>query len=86
MSKYIPGNHKHLTASDRLYIERALNDGISFKEIARHLCKDPSTIRGSCTPPVRFLSGKRALPECQKLLCPPFPLPKEKRLWKDYPL
>lgn len=44
MSKYIPGNHKHLTASDRLYIERALNDGISFKEIARHLCKDPSTI------------------------------------------
>ena len=44
MSKYIPGNHKHLTASDRLYIERALNDGISFKEIARYLCKDPSTI------------------------------------------
>ncbi len=44
MSKYIPGNHKHLTASDRLYIERALNDCISFKEIARHLCKDPSTI------------------------------------------
>lgn len=44
MSKYIPGNHKHLTASDRLFIERALNDGISFKEIACCLCKDPSTI------------------------------------------
>lgn len=44
MGKYIPGNHKHLTAADRLYIERALNDGISFKEIARCLCKDPSTI------------------------------------------
>lgn len=44
MSKYIPGNHKHLTAADRLYIERQLNDGSSFKEIARYLCKDPSTI------------------------------------------
>ena len=44
MSKYIPGNHKHLTASDKLYIERALNVGTSFKEIARYLCKDPSTI------------------------------------------
>lgn len=44
MSKYIPGNHKHLTAADRLYIERALNDDISFKEIARYLCTDPSTI------------------------------------------
>lgn len=44
MSKYIPGNHKHLTAADRLYIERELNAGSSFKEIARYLCKDPSTI------------------------------------------
>ena len=44
MSKYIPGNHKHLTAADRLYIERQLNVGSSFKDIARYLCKDPSTI------------------------------------------
>jgi len=44
MSKYIPGNHKHLTAADRLYIERELNKDSSFKEIARYLCKDPSTI------------------------------------------
>lgn len=44
MSKFIPGNHKHLTAADRLYIERQLNAGTSFKEIARYLCKDPSTI------------------------------------------
>lgn len=44
MSKYIPGNHKHLTAADRLYIERQLNAGSSFKDIARYLCKDPSTI------------------------------------------
>ena len=44
MSKYVPGNHKHLTKADRLYIENALNDGQSFKDIARYLCKDPSTI------------------------------------------
>ncbi len=44
MSKYIPENHKHLTAADRFYIERQLNSGSSFKDIARYLCKDPSAI------------------------------------------
>ena len=44
MSKYVPGNHKHLTRADRLYIERELSAGTSFKEIAAFLCKDPSTI------------------------------------------
>ena len=44
MSKYIPGNRKHLTLDDRRYIERALNQGSSFQDIARFLCKDPTTI------------------------------------------
>ncbi len=44
MSKYIPGNQKHLTLEDRLYIQDSLNAGISFKDIARFLCKDPTTI------------------------------------------
>lgn len=44
MSKYIPGNQKHLTLEDRLYIEASLNNGTSFKDIARFLCKDPTTI------------------------------------------
>jgi IS30 family transposase len=44
MSKYIPGNQKHLTLKDRLYIEEQLNAGASFKDIARFLCKDPTTI------------------------------------------
>ena len=44
MSKYIPGNQKHLTLDDRLYIEHSLNDGVSFKDIAKFLCKDPTTI------------------------------------------
>ena len=44
MSNLIPGNHKHLSLQDRLYIEKALSSATSFKDIARFLCKDPSTI------------------------------------------
>lgn len=33
MSKYIPGNQKHLTLNDRIYIENELNKGTSFKII-----------------------------------------------------
>lgn len=44
MSNLIPGNQKHLSLGDRIYIEKSLNDNKSFKDIARFLCKDPSTI------------------------------------------
>ena len=44
MSKYIPGNQKHLSLEDSKYIEHSLNRGSSFKDIARFLCKDPTTI------------------------------------------
>lgn len=44
MSNLIPGNHKHLTFDDRLYIENCLEQGKSFRETAKYLCKDPSTI------------------------------------------
>lgn len=44
MSKYIPGNQKHLTLEDRIYIENELAKGTSFKNIAAFLCKDPTTI------------------------------------------
>lgn len=44
MSNLIPGNQKHLSLDDRLYIEKSLNEGTTFKDIARFLCKDPSTI------------------------------------------
>lgn len=44
MSKYIPGNQKHLTLADRIFIEHSLNQGHSFKDIAKYLCKDPTTI------------------------------------------
>lgn len=41
MSSIIPGNQKHLTLTDRQYIEDSLEQGCSFKDIARFLCKDP---------------------------------------------
>ena len=44
MSRLIPGNHKHLTIDDRLYIEQALNNGVAVSYIARFLCKDPTTV------------------------------------------
>lgn len=37
-------NQKHLTLEDRNYIEQALNQGLSFKDIAKFLSKDPTTI------------------------------------------
>ena len=33
MSKYIPGNQKHLTLNDRIYIENELAKGTSFKDM-----------------------------------------------------
>lgn len=44
MSKLIPGNHKHLTLEDRIYIEQSLDAGKSFRAISKYLCKAPSTI------------------------------------------
>ena len=44
MSKYIPGNQKHLTLEDRIFIQNELDKGTTFKDIARFLCKDPTTI------------------------------------------
>ena len=44
MSSLIPGNNKHLTLEDRQYIEKSLNERMSFREISKYLCKDPSTI------------------------------------------
>nr|WP_246597654.1 helix-turn-helix domain-containing protein [Faecalicatena faecalis] len=44
MSKHIPGNQKHLTLEDRIYIETSLCKGHTFKDIAKYLCKDPTNI------------------------------------------
>lgn len=34
MSRYIPGNQKHLTLENCIYIENELNKGTSFRDIA----------------------------------------------------
>ena len=44
MSKEIKGDHKHLTLSDRIFIETALDRGDNFRTIAKALGKDPTTI------------------------------------------
>ena len=44
MSKEIKGDHKHLTLSDRIYIEQALDRGDNFRAIAKFIVKDPTTI------------------------------------------
>ena len=38
------GNQKHIDLSGRIRIEQGLNNGESFRSIARDLNKDPSTI------------------------------------------
>lgn len=37
-------NHGHLTLSDRIYIEQGLERGLSFKDIAVFIQKDPTTV------------------------------------------
>ena len=63
MSKYIPGNQKHLTLDDRIYIQNELSKGTSFKDIARFLCKGSHYHfqRGESAPPVRLVSQRYLL-------------------------
>ena len=44
MSKEVRGNQMHLALDGRIYIEKALDKDISFKDIARLLHKEPTTI------------------------------------------
>lgn len=44
MSKEVRGNQKHMTLEDRIYIQEALEKGMVFKDIAKFIRKDPSTI------------------------------------------
>lgn len=40
MSDLIPGNQKHLSLDNRIFIEKSLENAMPFKEIAKYLCKD----------------------------------------------
>jgi IS30 family transposase len=61
MSKEIKGDHKHLTLSDRIYIEQALIRGENFRTIAKAVNKDPSTISLEIRKFVEWDDGRLAL-------------------------
>ena len=61
MSKEIKGDHKHLTLSDRIYIEQALIRGENFRMIAKAVNKDPSTISLEIRKFVEWDDGRLAL-------------------------
>jgi len=44
MSKLIRGNQRHMSLDDRIYIEQALEKSMTFKDISKFVCKDPTTI------------------------------------------
>lgn len=44
MSYILKGNQKHLTLSDRIVIETSLEKGMCFRDIAKLISKDPSSI------------------------------------------
>ena len=44
MCKLMPGNQKHLIMDNRVFIEKSLDNNMPFKEIAKYICKDPTTI------------------------------------------
>lgn len=61
MSKYIPGNQKHLSLQDRIYIQNELSKGSSFKELPVSYARIqlPSPKRSN---PVDFLIGGIKVP------------------------
>ena len=59
MSKKIKGNHRHLTLSQRTYIEQELFQKSSFRSIAAALHKDPSTISKE------VLRSSKVTPSCR---------------------
>lgn len=57
MSKEIRGNQLHMTLDDRINIEKCLEMDMTFKDIARFLHKDPTTISKEVKR-TGFISGK----------------------------
>lgn len=49
MSKLIRGNQRHMSLDDRIYIEQALEKSMTFKDISKFVCKDPTTISKEVT-------------------------------------
>lgn len=58
-------NQKHLTISDRLYIEQELLQGSSFKAIGNFLHKDPTTISKEVKRARTFIPHDRFARKCK---------------------
>ena len=86
MSKYIPGNQKHLTLNDRIYIENELSKGATFKDIAAFLCKDPTTISKRLDHDVFLTGTTKELSIMPKTFVYTAITVKNKRLWKNHSL
>ena len=56
--------HSHLTLSDRIYIEQALERRMKFKDIALFIEKDPTTVSKE----IRHLSYERSLSSPKKVI------------------
>lgn len=63
MSRNVPGNSKHLTLSDRIFIEKSLDDDATFRDIAKYLCKDPSTISREVKKHIRYTTSASFKPD-----------------------
>ena len=63
--------HSHLTLSDRIYIEQALERRMKFKDIAVFIGKDPTTVSKEIRRHrvVKESSRKTALWRPHKILC-----------------
>jgi len=59
-------NQKHLTLSDRIYIEQELLQNSTFRYIGSVLHKDPSTISKEIRKHVKTVAGKRTYGYCYK--------------------
>lgn len=65
-NKIIIHNQKHLTLSDRTYIEQELLQNSSFKSIANSLHKDPTTISKEIRKNAKLVAGKHVAGHCGK--------------------
>jgi IS30 family transposase len=81
MSKNIKGNQRHLTLSDRIYIEQELTQGSTFRSVASILHKDPSTISKEVLRSSYFSVPDRLFKKCK--LCQRYSGCKERNVCGD---
>ncbi len=66
LERFIMRNQKHLTLSDRTYIEQELNQNSSFRSIALALGKDPTTIAKEVKNHRTFFKSTTQYVSCRK--------------------